>query len=102
MTGGGRIDYPDGTADKNPPASHTYETFGAHVITSGQTDANGTCLADKGELEWIPMMAMRKDRTQRYSTATELSEDVGNYMANRPLRAGPESPAYRARKFLRR
>jgi len=50
MTGGGRIDYPPGTAEKNPPASHTYETFGAHVIASGQTDANGTCLADKGEL----------------------------------------------------
>src|SRR5712691_10255414 len=51
MTGGGRIDYPDGTADKNPPASHTYETFGAHVFGSGQTDAHGTCLADKGALE---------------------------------------------------
>jgi len=53
MTGGGRIDYPPGTADKNPPASHIYETFGAHVIASGQTDANGTCLADKGALEWV-------------------------------------------------
>src|SRR2546425_2276228 len=53
MTGGGRIDFPPGTADKNPPASHIFETFGAHVIASGQTDANGTCLADKGALEWI-------------------------------------------------
>src|SRR5207302_1839802 len=34
MTGGGRIDYPPGTRDKNPPASHEYETFGAHVIAS--------------------------------------------------------------------
>src|ERR1700745_1225266 len=41
MTGGGRIDYPSGTADKNPPASHEYETFGAHVMGSGQTDGNG-------------------------------------------------------------
>jgi len=32
ITGGGRIDYPPGGPDKNPPASHTYETFGAHVI----------------------------------------------------------------------
>src|SRR5438477_8656712 len=54
MTGGGRIDFPPGTADKNPPASHEYETFGAHVMSSGQLDANGTtCLADKGELEWV-------------------------------------------------
>jgi hypothetical protein len=53
MTGGGRIDYPPGTAEKNPPSSHQYQTFGAHVMASGQTDANGTCLADKGALEWI-------------------------------------------------
>jgi hypothetical protein len=53
MTGGGRIDYPPGSAEKNPPASHQYQTFGAHVIASGQTNENGLCLADKGALEWI-------------------------------------------------
>src|SRR4051794_24026432 len=52
MTGGGRIDYPPGTAQKNPPASHIYETFGAHVIGSGRQE-NGVCLAEKGSLEWI-------------------------------------------------
>jgi len=52
MTGGGRIDFPPGTADKNPPASHIFETFGAHVIASGQV-VDGTCVADKGELEWV-------------------------------------------------
>jgi hypothetical protein len=53
MTGGGRIDYPPGSAEKNPPASHQYQTFGAHVMASGQVDENGVCLADKGALEWI-------------------------------------------------
>ncbi|HEY7089949.1 MAG TPA: serine/threonine-protein kinase [Tepidisphaeraceae bacterium] len=56
----------------------------------------------KHELEWIPLKAMRKDRSQRYASATELAEDIQNYMSQRPLRAGPESPGYRARKFLRR
>jgi non-specific serine/threonine protein kinase/serine/threonine-protein kinase len=56
----------------------------------------------KSELEWIPLKAMRKDCDQRYATAAELSEDIANYLANRPLRAGPESRVYRARKFLRR
>ncbi|HMJ59308.1 MAG TPA: hypothetical protein VK467_09230, partial [Gemmatimonadales bacterium] len=46
MTGGGRIDYPPGTAEKNPPASHRYETFGAHVM-----DQDGDCVADQGALE---------------------------------------------------
>jgi hypothetical protein len=52
MTGGGRIDYPPGTAEKNPPASHRYQTFGAHVIGSGKT-VNGVCQAEKGSLEWV-------------------------------------------------
>ena len=52
ITGGGRIDYPPGTPDKNPPSSHMYETFGAHVIASGQ-EVNGTCGAEKGSLEWV-------------------------------------------------
>jgi serine/threonine protein kinase len=56
----------------------------------------------RGELEWIPLKAMRKDRTQRYKTADQLAEDVGNYLANRPLIAGPESAAYLVKKFLRR
>src|SRR5207244_5603167 len=56
----------------------------------------------KSELEWIPLKAMRKEPGQRYSSARELSEDIENYLASRPLRAGPESRAYRARKFLRR
>jgi eukaryotic-like serine/threonine-protein kinase len=56
----------------------------------------------RGELEWIPLKALRKDRTQRYSTANELAEDIKNYLENKPLVAGPESATYRMRKFLRR
>jgi serine/threonine protein kinase/Tfp pilus assembly protein PilF len=54
------------------------------------------------ELDWIPLKAMRKIRSERYATANELSDDIQNYLANRPLRAGPESTTYRLRKFLRR
>jgi len=54
------------------------------------------------ELEWIPLMAMRKERERRYRDAIELAEDVRNYLESRPLRAGPESVAYRLRKFVRR
>jgi serine/threonine protein kinase/flagellar biosynthesis regulator FlaF len=56
----------------------------------------------RAELEWIPLKALRKDRAQRYRTPLELADDVRNYLAGRPLIAGPESAAYRARKFLRR
>ena len=56
----------------------------------------------RGELEWIPLKALRKDRVERYRNASELADDIGNYLSNRPLIAGPESAAYRARKFVRR
>jgi len=77
MTGGGRIDYPPGTRDKNPPASHEYETFGAHVIASGQVDANGRCLADKGALEWVdhrPEMQVNGHPLNLHATAVTFAE----------------------------
>ena len=54
------------------------------------------------ELEWIPMKAMRKDRTRRYRSASELADDIQNYLTGAPLIAGPESTVYRARKFMRK
>jgi len=54
------------------------------------------------ELEWIPMKAMRKDRMRRYRSASELADDIQNYLTGTPLIAGPESTVYRARKFVRK
>jgi serine/threonine protein kinase/Tfp pilus assembly protein PilF len=54
------------------------------------------------ELEWIPLKAMHKERARRYASATELAEDIHAHLADLPLRAGPESAAYRTRKFFRR
>jgi len=54
------------------------------------------------ELEWIPMKAMRKDRNRRYRSASELADDIHNYITGAPLIAGPESTVYRARKFVRK
>jgi hypothetical protein len=51
MTGGGRIDYPPGTGEKN--TSQEFQTFGAHVIASGE-EVNGECVrALKGSLQWV-------------------------------------------------
>ncbi|UCE48531.1 MAG: serine/threonine protein kinase, partial [Phycisphaerales bacterium] len=54
------------------------------------------------ELEWIPMKALRKDRTRRYRSASELADDIQNYLTGTPLIAGPESTIYWARKFVRK
>jgi len=52
------------------------------------------------ELEWIPLKAMRKDRCRRYRSASELADDVRNYLNGLPLIAGPETAVYRVRKFV--
>jgi len=54
------------------------------------------------ELEWIPLMAIRKERDRRYRTATELADDVCNYLRGEVLLAGPESAIYRIKKTVRR
>jgi len=54
------------------------------------------------ELEWIPLKAMRKDRCRRYRSASELADDVRNYLNGLPLIAGPETVVYRVQKFVRK
>ncbi len=54
------------------------------------------------ELEWIPLKAMRKERSERYRSASELADDIENYLKGAPLIAGPPSTIYRVKKFIQR
>ena len=65
------------------------------------TDCQGLSRALRRELEWIPLKAIRKDRAERYGSASQLADDVDNYLQGRPLLAGPVTRAYRVRKFVR-
>src|SRR5215475_2779800 len=56
----------------------------------------------KGELDWIVMKALEKDRNRRYETANGFAMDVQRYLADEAVAAGPPSKWYRARKFARR
>jgi eukaryotic-like serine/threonine-protein kinase len=56
----------------------------------------------KGELDWIVMKALEKDRTRRYESASALARDIECYLQHRPVEAGPPSTRYRLGKFLRR
>jgi len=56
----------------------------------------------RGELDWIVMKALEKDRNRRYETANGFAMDVQRYLANEPVAAGPPSARYRLKKFLRR
>jgi non-specific serine/threonine protein kinase/serine/threonine-protein kinase len=56
----------------------------------------------KGELDWIVMKCLEKDRARRYESAGALAADVERYLSDEPVLAGRPSAAYRLRKFARR
>jgi TolB-like protein/Flp pilus assembly protein TadD len=56
----------------------------------------------RGDLDWIVMKALEKDRTRRYETANGLALDVRRYLDNEPVLASPPRASYRLRKFVRR
>jgi len=55
-----------------------------------------------GDLDWIVMKALEKDRGRRYETATGLAMDLERYLHDDPVLAGPPGAGYRLHKFLRR
>jgi serine/threonine protein kinase/WD40 repeat protein len=56
----------------------------------------------RGEIDWIVMKCLEKDRTRRYDTATALARDIERYLSDQPIEAGPPSAGYRLRKFVKR
>ena len=55
-----------------------------------------------GELDWITLKAMDKDRMRRYQTAHAFAEDIQRYLNDDPVLAGPPSTVYKFQKFIRR
>jgi eukaryotic-like serine/threonine-protein kinase len=75
---------------------------GKRVTANRRTDISTLARCLHRELEWIPLKAMRKERSERYRSASEIADDIENYLQGNPLTAGPPSVRYRVRKFLRR
>ena len=55
-----------------------------------------------GDLDWITMKALEKDRTRRYSAAASLAEDIARHLNPEPVLASPPNVTYRMGKFLRK
>jgi serine/threonine protein kinase/tetratricopeptide (TPR) repeat protein len=55
-----------------------------------------------GDLDWITMKALEKDRARRYGSPHELAADLKRYLMHEPVSASPPSASYRAKKFVRR
>src|SRR5262249_43607486 len=56
----------------------------------------------RGELDWIVMKALEKDRNRRYDSANGLAHDIERYLVDEPVLACPPSARYRLRKFARK
>jgi serine/threonine protein kinase len=71
---------------------------------AGQRRADGQKLIHllRGDLDWVVMKCLEKDRTRRYATATDLALDLQRHLHNEPVLARPPSQIYRFRKLLRR
>lgn len=78
------------------------------VVESGelarrrQTDVRILQRKLRGDIDWIALKAMEKDRTRRYASASELAADIRRHLNNEPVATGPPSTLYRMRKCVRR
>jgi WD40 repeat protein/serine/threonine protein kinase len=92
--------------EEEPPRPSTrVSTLGpaaATVSANRGSDPRGLSRLFRGELDWIVMRCLEKDRTRRYETAAALAADVRRYLSDEPVLACPPSVGYRLRKFARR
>jgi non-specific serine/threonine protein kinase/serine/threonine-protein kinase len=78
-------------ADRAAEAAAHCSTTPRHLIS-----------AVRGDLDWIVLKALEKDRNHRYASVAELASDVRRHLANEPVLAGPPSAVYRLKKFVAR
>jgi serine/threonine protein kinase/tetratricopeptide (TPR) repeat protein len=73
-----------------------------NVFANRQCDPRRLRRLLRGELDWIIMRCLEKDRVRRYQTAAALSQDVERYLNKEPVEAGPPTAGYRLRKLAAR
>jgi serine/threonine protein kinase/tetratricopeptide (TPR) repeat protein len=92
--------------EEEPPRPSTrLSTMGQAASTvSAQRQSEPRKLSQllRGELDWIVMKALEKDRNRRYETASAFAADVNRYLHDEPVHACPPSTRYRLRKFIRK
>jgi tetratricopeptide (TPR) repeat protein/serine/threonine protein kinase len=92
--------------EEEPPRPSTrLSTLGqaaSTISTRRQSDPKQLSKLFRGELDWVVMKALDKDRSRRYESASDFARDVQRYLDDEPVLACPPSMSYRLGKFLRR
>jgi serine/threonine protein kinase len=74
----------------------------ADVAKRRSTDASRLGGVLRGDLDWIVLKSLEKDRSRRYASASQFAEDIRRYLSDEPVEATPPSAAYKLTKFARR
>ena len=74
----------------------------APAARNRKTDPNTLKRQLEGDLDWIVLKALEKDRTRRYGSPSEFADEIGRHLRHEPVLASPPSVFYRTRKFVRR
>jgi serine/threonine protein kinase len=91
--------------EEDPPSPSTRisgDSTSTPVAQRRNTDPRQLASLLRGDLDWITLKALEKDRARRYGTPSELGADVGRYLRNEPVVARPSSNAYRTKKYIQR
>jgi WD40 repeat protein len=92
--------------EEEPPKPTTrLQGLGAtatEIAKRRHTDPDSLKKQLRGELDWITMKAMAKEQARRYASASEFSADIGRYLKDEPVLAGPPGQPYRIGKFIRK
>jgi non-specific serine/threonine protein kinase/serine/threonine-protein kinase len=92
--------------EQDPPTPSTrfdsLEDTCTEVAKRRRTDVSSLRRQLRGDLDWVTMKALEKDRTRRYSSTPEFAADVERHLKHQPVLASPPSTAYRVRKFVKR
>jgi serine/threonine protein kinase len=103
---------PSTRLNRSGEAGRTHSTHGltplmgsatlAAIAANRDTEPAKLSKEVRGELDWIVMKCLEKDRNRRYETVGALATDIVHYLSDEPVAAGPPSRLYRAGKFVRR
>ncbi len=72
------------------------------IAEKRRTDPKALFRALRGDLDWVVLKTLEKERSRRYDTPRALAEDLQRHLNNEPVKASPPSWAYWTRKFVRR
>ncbi len=92
--------------EREPPRPSTrFKSMGPaseETAVNRREDAQSLYRHVRGELDWITIKALERERSRRYASCSELAADLRRYLEDQPVLAGPPSTRYRLSKFVRR